>query len=348
MKGMKAYVLGAGASVNAGYPLASQLLNELSTWLDRCESSVHWVPGARNRLVQVRETFGSLEDFEGILGKLEEYGQRRVNPTAATTYGQDFKDIAHDCMEQAHGRSDDPSTSTRGFYPQYLRSDLISAFREYFYEIEEKRSERTVYQSFAEHLPIDSTVITFNYDLALERAFCRAGRWDVGNGYGYVAFPDRPPSATTIFKLHGSVNWFKGPMQDAPPPVIFPRDLKLLGYDDVSDPRVGPNGISIDNEGTFILPDPKKKFFWERFWSPLWNAAASQLHQADEVFIHGYSMPDADAHARKLLFENIRKSAAVNVYCRSKSTEIAGEFQTRGFTRVSSYPAIRFEEWATA
>src|ERR1700686_5265174 len=71
---MTGYVLGAGASFSAGYPLASNLLDGLSAWLDRCDPSVHWVPWARNRIVQVRETFGSLEDFEGILGKLDEYG----------------------------------------------------------------------------------------------------------------------------------------------------------------------------------------------------------------------------------------------------------------------------------
>src|SRR5713101_1185521 len=123
---MTAYILGAGASVSAGYPLASKLLESLSAWLDGCDQSVHWVPWARNRIVQVRETLGSLDDFEGVLGKLEEYGQQRVKPTGATTY------------------ADVPA---EGFYPQYLRSDLISAFREYFYETEDKRRGATGYDN---------------------------------------------------------------------------------------------------------------------------------------------------------------------------------------------------------
>jgi hypothetical protein len=285
--GVKAYVLGAGASLNAGYPLASQLLQEPSQWLEQCDSSVHWVPGARNRIIQVRETFGSLHDFEGILGKLEEYGYQRVRPTGPTTYGRGFQDIVHDYTERMLGNRNKP---TRGFYPQNLRGDLVSAFREYFYEIEERRSESTAY------------------------------------GVSLCTSPQTRP----------------------PPPVILSRDLKLLGYEDLVDPRVGPNGISVDNEGTFILPDPKKKFYWDVFWSPLWTAAASKLCQADEVFIHGYSMPDADTHTRKLLFENIRKSAVVNVYFRSKSDQIKKEFCTRGFTHVSSFPGTLFEEWAAA
>src|SRR5947208_17104369 len=100
---MPLYVFGAGASVSAGYPLASSLLEALSTWLNGCDPAVHWVPGMRNRIVQVRETFGSLNDFEGILGRLEEYGQQRVKPVGATTYHQDYKDIFHDCTEQFRG-----------------------------------------------------------------------------------------------------------------------------------------------------------------------------------------------------------------------------------------------------
>src|ERR1700731_1261849 len=105
---MKAYIFGAGASVNAGYPLASQLLQRLSTWLDRCDPSVHWVPGARNRIVQVHETFGSLDDFEGILGELETYGQKRVRTAGPTTYRQDYKDLLHDCIERLQSTVGDP------------------------------------------------------------------------------------------------------------------------------------------------------------------------------------------------------------------------------------------------
>jgi hypothetical protein len=65
-------------------------------WLDGCGPALQWVPGVRNRIVQVRETFGSLNDFEGILGKLEEYGQQRLKPAGRTTYSQDIRDIFHD------------------------------------------------------------------------------------------------------------------------------------------------------------------------------------------------------------------------------------------------------------
>jgi hypothetical protein len=344
---MKAYVLGAGASAHAGYPLASGLLQRLSEWLDRADASEDWVSACRNRIVQVRETFGGLDDFEGILGKLDEYGFDRVKPTVATTYAQDMKDIIHDCTESVrNGDAGDADEPAQGFYPQYLRSDLITAVREFFYRIEQERSGETAYDRFARKIDQESLLITLNYDVALERSVVKTGKWDIGTGYGFTAFPDRTASTTAIYKLHGSVNWFQAPMQQNPPPIMFTRDLALLGYADLADPRVGTGNVGINNSGTLILPDPQKKFFWERFWSPLWDAAAQRLRGANEVFIHGYSMPAADLKARELLFGNINPEATINIHCRSTSDRLTAEFRDRGFTNVRSFPAVGFEAWA--
>jgi hypothetical protein len=163
--GMKACIFGAGASIQAGYPLASCLLHSLSDWLDtnpggaasaRYEprwsglgsirtpverpqldtnpggaASAFWVERCQNRILQIRETFGSLDSLENVLAKLEQCGTQRVVPTSLTTYAQDCFDIAHDTSEYLMGRAllDD---SPRGFYPQYMRSDLVPAFREMF------------------------------------------------------------------------------------------------------------------------------------------------------------------------------------------------------------------------
>ena len=195
----------------------------------------------------------------------------------------------------------------------------------------------------------ESLVITLNYDVALERALAKAGKWDIGTGYGFTAFSGRSASPTAIYKLHGSVNWFQAPIQDDPPPLMFSRDLKLLGYEDLSDPRVGGNGnVGINNTGTLILPDPDKQFYWERFWSPLWRTAAARLRQAREVFIHGYSMPQSDRKARELLFDNINPRATVNVHCLGDSDRIADEFRALGFADARSFPMTGFEAWATA
>ena len=348
---MKAYVFGAGASVQAGYPLASRLLHDLSDWLDTCpggKASEFWVQPCRNRMLQIRETFGSLDSLEIVLGKLEEYGTQRVVPTSATTYRQDHKDIAHDVMEHMMGRRggalDDPA---QGFYPQYLRSDLVTAFREMFYSIEESRSGENAYDKLAQLVEPGSALVTFNYDVALERALARASKWDIGTGYWFTAFPEREASSSIVHKLHGSANWFKEPIQEHGAPRFFPRDLKILGYDDLRDPSIG-NGMGVDNTSTFILPNPNKSFYWERLWVPLWKSASKHLRAADEVFIHGYSMPIADARGRELVFNNLSKTALINIHCLDDSNRMADEFRGQGFKNVRAFPAIGFEEWAEA
>ena len=136
-------------------------------------------------------------------------------------------------------------------------------------------------------------------------------------------------------------------MQESPPPLMFSRDLQLLGYEDLADPRVRANGVGVNNSCTFVLPDPKKQFLWQRFWQPLWGAAAQRLREASEVFIHGYSMPAADQQARGLLFGNIDRNAVINIHCRGTSDRLAGEFRAHGFAKVNSFPEIGFETWAS-
>ena len=58
-------------------------------------------------------------------------------------------------------------------------------------------------------------------------------------------------------------------------------------------------------------------------------------------------MPAADEKARELLFGNISRDAVINVYCRSASDRLAGEFRARGFSKVNSFPMIGFETWAS-
>ena len=111
---MTSCILGAGASAHAGYPLASRLLQAVSDWLDGKDDKEHWVRDFRNRIVQVRETFGALDDFEGILGKLEEYGHSRVKPPGPTTYRQDTKDIRSGADgPRTRSRCSDGSVPTR-------------------------------------------------------------------------------------------------------------------------------------------------------------------------------------------------------------------------------------------
>ena len=75
------------------------------------------------------------------------------------------------------------------------------------------RSE--AYENFVSKCDASDTVVTFNWDTLLDRAFANSGRWNPDDGYGvrfeslldgqWRAPTDQPSSK--LLKLHGSTNW---------------------------------------------------------------------------------------------------------------------------------------------
>src|SRR5205823_4651251 len=67
MKGaMRVFVLGAGASLHAGYPLAAQMGNRLAAWINTLSSEHQY----RLRVEQITGLYGGLGNFESILADL--------------------------------------------------------------------------------------------------------------------------------------------------------------------------------------------------------------------------------------------------------------------------------------
>lgn len=63
---MRVYILGAGASAHAGYPLASRLGTGLASWVETLPAKHHY----RERIMQLRTLYGTLDDFETLLTDL--------------------------------------------------------------------------------------------------------------------------------------------------------------------------------------------------------------------------------------------------------------------------------------
>jgi hypothetical protein len=128
------------------------------------------------------------------------------------------------------------------------RRELIDGLRAWFSEI--RNAEATAYRQFATGIvePGDC-IITFNYDVSLDRELHRAGKWEVGDGYGFVIDRLSANSPTTLLKLHGSTNWlailfggatsgffqFQGSSLGERP-AIGSAEIGFLGYEGLSDP----------------------------------------------------------------------------------------------------------------
>lgn len=326
------YVFGAGASFDAGYPLCSELGSRLLTFM--CESSNPWIRAAGEFF---QDKFGQSPNMEDMITAIES----RV-------------EALKDSLEI--------EKKTERMRLANHKGSLAAALREYFGTIHDGGSGS--YCLFAQKIvKAGDTIITFNYDDSLDRELRRSGVWNVSSGYGFPLGSEEGASQVTLLKLHGSVNWlislFGGAVAGtfiANPinlmgeaPVIHRADLRFLGYEEF----VGRTYESGGAPPCMILPGRTKQFFYDtslgrefsEFWRSLWLQAEAALSNCEKAVICGYSLPEADAWARQLLFENINKTTQVTIISGGDTMRIAQEFKRLGFSCVAESQGRYFADW---
>src|SRR5258708_3558095 len=332
---MTTYVLGAGASRHAGYPLTPELGNCLLEWAR--QSDLDW----RGFIDALNELYEGLTDLERILTEL------------------------HEC----------PSGSRAATLSKMQCGNTLGALEvaipEFVYSLRQKPIQGAdLYETLARHkIRSGDAILTFNYDLACENALRKEGMWEIGDGYGFLLGAGiTPPSKTKVLKLHGSTNWLgilfdgnKGFSQAdnvyGPRPCLFGgRDFTYLGYsEDVRDPlckHISTTAV----EPALILPALHKNFFhqtfrgreWEPFWDNMWGEAARALDSSERIVIIGYSMPKGDERARELLLKDSNPNAEILVFSGSRTCAICKEFRDAGFQNVNSFGKGHFENYLNA
>ena len=161
--------------------------------------------------------------------------------------------------------------------------------------------EKGVLDPFLKKIESDDEIITFNYDLIVEKALFDLEIWKPRDGYGIV-FKDFPTivkshdieSRVKIHKLHGSLNWKSDSTlrffyDDNEP--IFPGYLQ-----DGSNYRLYQGKHS----GHWMLPSFIKQFTVPELVG-CWDRASRAMRDADEIVIIGYSLPKEDSAACLLL-----------------------------------------------
>lgn len=319
---MKVVILGAGASVHVGYPLAAEMGTRLAAWVDTLPPNhdLRWA------IEKVREEYKGLDEFESILADL------MSRPTAQN-----------------------PTVFER--MRPYILSGLQEGLRQYFDTI--RVNPAPLYNELARALDPGDCVITFNYDLSVEKALRGRNLWRVSTGYGFPIEGDEGESPVEVLKLHGSTNWrallFEGRQRGGfivngvslgyRPVLFFRSDLDYLEYPSFVDPKCA----SMDSAATnpvMILPALPKQFYfetsfgkeWQEFWSTLWDRAQKMLEVADDITVIGYSFPAADEAARNLVFGLRNKTAKLRVCCGNASARIREEFRSNGFSPDDAAP----------
>jgi hypothetical protein len=235
-----------------------------------------------------------------------------------------------------------------------LLSDLKEALRDYFDSI--RSTPTPLYDRLAHILRQGDVVITFNYDLGVERALRAAGLWDIRTGYGFPIEGGEQPSAVEVLKLHGSTNWrallfggmtgfFAGGGNSlGNRPVLFFRpDLEYLGYGDFVDPHCARVDTAASLPAMIMPALPKTFHFatiygeeWKEFWDGLWWRGELAIGNADELAVIGYSLPTADERARALLLDSANKAVRLSICCGKATASLEQEFREHGFNDVQT------------
>jgi NAD-dependent SIR2 family protein deacetylase len=151
------------------------------------------------------------------------------------------------------------------------------------------------------------SVITFNYDMALDYAlhFHRIN-------YDYSIEESNKDDAIPILKLHGSLNWAHCSQCDKVIPVNL-KDYFNKGNISFDIPQIKDAildigtkldkfehcGLNLDKEPVLVPPTWHKEDYY-RTISNVWRRAASELSEAENIFVIGYSLPKSDAFFRYL------------------------------------------------
>jgi len=314
---MKAYIFGAGASVHAHYPLASDLWPSTEEWVRKEPLASSY----RSAIDDAHKFFDSPKPFEELLTELD------------------------DGILQ----TSDPFLKSLRDYTQLMVYYYLNSIRE---------NPAELYRLFAQHiLTSQDAVITFNYDVSLDRELCRSGKWSVLTGYGFVI--DQPTSnpSCKLLKLHGSTNWIApvfgglraGVISPDEPllgrrPVIPTPEMIYLGTDQVDRQCGTVTGFA----PSLIMPAAKKIFGpgeWKAFWDSLWHQAEKAIASAEEVHIIGYRLPEYDDRARELLLRKMRRETEVSICCRSGTNDLVKLFRDSGFANARQGADGTFEEW---
>jgi hypothetical protein len=282
------YILGAGFSVPLGGPLFTQLmtveLQHLSSDLGIPEQhrvviagmhlnldnamaprSIDLSMGRRHRPLNAEE-----------LLEMIDWAQRNPTHRKAKLFER--------LLPQKPGHVYDIGAELVGVI-KHLKRTIACQCQSFLTEIEDDSERLEPYLTWFKNLSSNDTIITFNYDTAIERISQLAGR----------QLPAKPASYQSdlprLIKLHGSVDWYFGAGGIEHKSDAYKQDLDIA--------------IGMPGRG-------KSKLTEDPTFRDLWAVASQEITNADIVSLIGYSMPATDNKARAMIVNSLAVNRNLN------------------------------------
>jgi hypothetical protein len=324
------YVLGAGFSADAGAPLMNNFFSRARNLKDDPGSGLS--PQERDifgRVVQYRfdldkalaKVLVDLENIEQLFSFLEM--ELQLSPLSAATLRNDMTYLIARTLE----------ATSNGHLPTQVNKLLTRAAGGGWLPYSFDGNQYEFFVGYVSGLwnpakqnggqSVDS-VISFNYDLVLEREMSGIGVRPVyectGAAY-YEGFPEARVGLK-LLKMHGSVNWLLCQRCD----VLWafaPERAKVPEVPGALCPSCKQLGLS-----TLIVPPTWNKGIEAKFILPVWKHVLAELTSAGRIFIIGYSFPESDQFFKYLLGLALSKNTSLTeIHVVSDSLKIRERFE---------------------
>jgi hypothetical protein len=152
------------------------------------------------------------------------------------------------------------------------------------------------------------SIITFNYDIAVDMALYKAR---LGLDYGFDT--NNTNTLVPLLKLHGSLNWASKVDDNSIVPLTLDNYFRAYNFMGLEDSGICFIPIGSQLQEYFskytkievkpepvIVPPSWNKVEHHQTVINVWSRAAKELGEAEYVFIIGYSLPETDAFFRLL------------------------------------------------
>lgn len=286
------YVLGAGFSRNANYPITEQFTSEKT-------------------IKNVLEKLIKKSDIKK-LNKVSDYFLDRIN----SKYCENIEDVLNHVTVGEYLGMESKTEGKRPYPSEQIFHDLFWYVGKVLETVEEKIHPQYLY--FAKHvLKTDATIISFNYDLLLEHVF---EKLSISPNYGI--FKNPPKNSQLILKIHGSANWTYCDNCNE-----FSR---FSGYEisNVLENKTKCEECGLKLEPVLIPPILYKELYYkhptqEKLVRYLWNHTYEELSKAKKIVFIGFSMNPSDSYAKELFkfASNSNRTPGLTYLVISKSKE---------------------------
>ena len=340
----RVFVLGAGASRFAGYPLASDLLSFIRNFGSLEVSTKEVASRIRDKLIEAEVQFtkhvvrnpDGIANLEELLTYLEIYHSfpgTNFQPWDSWDGDAIRRVITEKFLYYQHDLSKKTWGPGNPIEPVAADPDLV----------------RGISDAWSRAVKPGDVIVTFNWDILHEVILWRSGLWSYRDGYNFHPGNQgetEQRSDLLMLKLHGSVNWVQGdehfPVSEIASAADFFPGAKDWEW------RQHHDQAQTDRGRKLILPTYLKDISSNRVLLELWTEAHQQIRRAKEMVVIGYSLNAADHPARLLFGTALRENTALKeiTVVSPATTEWDGLLTTLNKKRIQVRRA--FEDWLRA